>query len=56
MCDEQGTWDIDNLPEYRLNFSFLFRVMRKKIRRVLLEKLSLESFNKFFARAVIRAK
>lgn len=56
MCDEQGFWEIDNLPEYRLNFSFLFGVMREKIHRVLLEELSLASFNKFFLRAVFRAK
>lgn len=56
MCDEQGFWEIDNLPEYRLNFSFLFGVMREKLHRILLEELSVESFNKFFLRAVSRAK
>lgn len=56
MCDEQGFWEIDKLPEYRLNFSFLFGVMREKIYRVLMGELPLESFNKFFLRAVSRAK
>jgi hypothetical protein len=56
MCDEQGFWDIDNIPEYRLNFSFLFGAMREKIQSVLLEELSFSSFNKFFLRAASRAK
>lgn len=56
MCDEQGFWEIDNLPEYRLNFSFLFGVMREKIFQILLGKMSIESFNVFFQRAILRAK
>lgn len=56
MCEEQGCWNIDNLPKYRLNFCFLFGAMREKIRSVLMGELSLNSFNNFFLRAASRAK
>jgi hypothetical protein len=56
MCDAQGCWDLDNLSEYRLNFSFLFGVMREKIYQVVMGNLSVDIFEKLFYRAAARAK
>lgn len=56
MHDFQDVLDPDNLPEYRLNFSVLFGVMREKIADFLIGKGNCRKVRKFFMRAASRAK
>lgn len=56
MYDKQGAWDPDNIPEYRLNFSVLFGVMREQLAKVIVGKFSTKKIIKFFERVATRAK
>lgn len=56
MCDKQGAWDPDNIPEYRLNFSVLFGVMREQLAKVIVGKYSVKKIGKLFERVAMRAK
>jgi hypothetical protein len=56
MCDEQGPWDPDKTPLYRLNFSVLFGVMRRKLYEVLVGQCDEDTFESLFKRAASRAK
>jgi hypothetical protein len=56
MCDNQGFWDPDNTPEYRLNFSVLFGSMRELLQKVIVGKSSSKQFQKLFNRIASRAK
>ena len=56
MCDAAAPWDPDNLPEYRLNFSVLFGVMRTQLQNVMLGNIHPDRFQKLFNRASLRAK
>lgn len=55
-CEKQGAWELDNIPEYRLNFSVLFGVMRDKIFQAFLGNYSSKKIDVLFNRAANRAK
>ena len=56
MHDNQGSWDPDKVPEYRLNFSVLFGSMREQLQKVIVGKSSPKQFQKLFNRVASRAK
>lgn len=56
FSDTQGPWNTDRPGTYRLNFSVLFGVMRQQLQQVILGTCEPELFQKFFARAAVRAK
>lgn len=56
MCDEQGAWDPDSIPEYRLNFSVLFGSLKDHLFKAATGKISAKKFQAFFKRAALRAK
>lgn len=56
MCDNQGFWNPDDMPEYRLNFSVLFGSMRELLQKVIVGKSSPKQFQKLFNRVAARAK
>lgn len=56
ISETQSPLDLDQLPEYRLNFSLLFGVMREKLFQVVIGKCSPRKFEKLFDRAAQRAK
>jgi Transposase DDE domain len=56
MCDVQGPWNPERIPEYRLNFSILLGVMREKLRLVLIGRCEPDHFQMLFDRAATRAK
>ena len=56
MFDLQGGWDIDNLPQERLSFSLLFGISRDKLYKVIMNEMSINKFEKYFYRAVPKAK
>ena len=55
MCNEQGPWNLDKIPQKRLNFSFLFGVMRSRLQQVIVGNCSAKAFQTFFQRAAARA-
>jgi hypothetical protein len=56
MSDNQGFWNPDDIPEYRLNFSVLFGSMRELLQKVIVGKSSPKHFQKLFNRVAARAK
>jgi hypothetical protein len=56
MCEKQNPWNPDDIPEYRLNFSVLFGVMRQKIFHALLGDYPIKKLGKLFNRVASRAK
>ena len=56
MFDKQGAWDPDEIPDYRLNFSVLFGVMKEQLFKAITGKCSAKKFQKLFDRVAIRAK
>lgn len=56
MCDAQGPWNLEQTPEYRLNFCVLFGVMRGKLQQVLLGDSCADDFQMLFDRVASRAK
>lgn len=56
MCDNQGFWNPDNIPKYRLNFSVLFGSTRELLQKVIVGKSSPKQFQKLFNRVASRAK
>jgi len=56
MYDKQGAWNPDEIPEYRLNFSVLFGVMREQLFKAVVGSYSAKKFQKLFDRVAARAK
>lgn len=56
MCDANQPWNPDQIPEYRLNFSILFGVMREKLRQVITGNCDPKNFQDLFDRVALRAK
>jgi hypothetical protein len=56
MFDKQGAWNPDEIPEYRLNFSVLFGVMKEQLFKAIVGNYSPKKFQKLFDRVAIRAK
>lgn len=55
MCEKQNPWNPDDIPEYRLNFSVLFGVMREKIFHSILGNYPISKLDKLFDRVASRA-
>lgn len=56
MCDKQGAWNPDDIPDFRLNFSILFGSLKNQLFKVVSGKMSGKRFAAFFKRAAQRAK
>lgn len=56
MCDEQGAWNPDDIPDSRLNFSMLFGSLRDQLFKVVTGKMSGKKFQAFFKKVAKRAK
>lgn len=56
MGDNQGFWNPDIIPEFRLNFSVLFGSMREQLQKVIVGESSPKKFQKLFNRVASRAK